>query len=218
LSAPRANVVKAESPKTPDSTDPGIFPPTVNFANSHDSHDTLILAAFVDDDPAVASLPVLSEDFPKSDACFYDSGANRHVFHDRSVFESYETTLPLSVKGFGENLSTTAIGRGSVRLTSHPGYHHPSILLTNVLHIPLARSNLVSSTQLGNRDVIATLGKHILTLSHNGSIFLDGLVERGMYRLRTKPIRPATATTSLLSRISPTAASLDTQQPGFYTA
>ena len=65
--APRANVVKAESPKPPDSTDPGAFPPAVNFAGVD---DTLILAAFIDDDPAIASLPVLSEDFPKSDACF----------------------------------------------------------------------------------------------------------------------------------------------------
>ena len=220
---PRANIATTStgSPKPPDSTDPGAFPPTINSAdssgtvNSADSSGTLILSTYLDDEPVVASLPVLSHNIPKSDNCYYDSGANRHVFHDRSVFESYENILPLAVNGFGENLSTTAIGRGSVRLTSHPTYHHSSILLTNVLHIPLARSNLVSGTQLHDRDVFATLGNHSLTLSHNGSIFLDGIVEHGMVRLQTKPIRP---NASLLSRISPTVASLNSQQPGFCTA
>ena len=108
-----------------------------------------------------------------------------------------------------------AIGHGSVRLTSHPSYRCPSILLTNVLHIPLACSNLVSSTQLGDRDVVATLAKKTLTLSHNGSVFLDSVVERGMFRLRTNPIRPST---SFFSPSSPTAASANYQQPGFCTA
>lgn len=217
---PRANAATAtiattSTPTSSDSTNPGAFPPTANFADSGDSGDTLILATTFDDAPAVASLPILSENFPKSDICYYDSGANRHVFHDRSVFESYESILPLDVKGFGENLSTTAIGRGSVRITSHPNYHHSSILLTNVLHIPLARSNLISSGQLGERDVVATLAKRTFALSHRGKTFLDGVVEHGMFRLQTTPIRPSP---SLLSRISPTAASLTAQQPGFCTA
>ena len=214
---PRANatttaIATTSTPTSSDSTNPGAFPPTANFA---DSGDTLILTTIFNDAPAVASLPILSENFPKSDICYYDSGANRHVFHDRSVFESYESILPLDVKGFGENLSTTAIGRGSVRITSHPTYHHSSILLTNVLHIPLARSNLISSTQLREHDVVATLTKCAVVLSHCGKTFLEGIIEHGMFRLQTTPIRPSP---TLLSRISPTTASLTAQQLGFCTA
>ena len=209
---PHANIVTTASPKPPDSTDPGAFPPTVNSVSSGDA---LVLATYVHDEPLVASLPVLSDKIPKTDECYYDSGANRHVFHDRSVFESYESILPIAVKGFGDNLSATAIGRGSVRLSSHPAYQHSSILLTNALHIPLARSNLISGTQLHDRGVFVTIGNHSLTLSHRDNIFLDGVVEGGMMRLHTKPIRPSH---SLLSRISSAVASLDIQQSGFYTA
>ena len=67
----------------------------------------------------------------------------------------------LSVEGFSKNLSTTAIGHSSVRLTSHPSYRCPSILLTNILHISLAHSNLINSTQLGNCNVVATLAKKL---------------------------------------------------------
>jgi hypothetical protein len=63
-----------------------------------------------------ATLPVLNNALPRNNSCHHDSGANRHVFHDRSVFENYETIAPLTVKGFGKNLSAIAIGRGTVRL------------------------------------------------------------------------------------------------------
>ena len=98
----------------------------------------------LDNELIIASLPVLDYDLPHSDYCHHDSAANRHVFHNKTAFEEYTPIEPLAVKGFGCNLSTIAIGRGTVRLWCTYGGCESSILLTNVLHILAARSNLIS--------------------------------------------------------------------------
>jgi hypothetical protein len=122
-------------------------------------------ASHLNDEVIVASLPILERDIPHSDHCHHDSAANRHVFHDRSAFENYTTITPLAVKGFGKNLSTAAIGLGTVRLRCKYGDRTSSILLTNVLHIPAARSNLVSGVRLDNAGVSTTLQNGTVVLS-----------------------------------------------------
>jgi Pol polyprotein, beta-barrel domain len=64
----------------------------------------------------VATLPVLEVSIPHNNHCYYDSGANRHIFNNRSAFKSYQAIEPLAVKGFGHDLTTLAVGQGSVRL------------------------------------------------------------------------------------------------------
>jgi hypothetical protein len=95
------------------------------------------------------------------------------------------------VKGFGDRLATTAVGHSSVCLQSKYGSRTSSFLLTNVLHIPIARTNLVSGIQLATHSVVTTLGKQNIIFTHNNIFILDGFVERGMYRLNTKPIPPS---------------------------
>jgi hypothetical protein len=147
------------------------------------------------------TLPILNNALLRDNSCNYDSGANHHVFHDRSVFEQYENITPLTVKGFGQNLSALAIGRGTVRLESQHSHPKHSILLHNVLHIPAARSNLISGVQLDKAGVISTLGNKCITLSVNNQIIVRGTVTNDMYRL---DINIATPTrTSLESRITP---------------
>jgi hypothetical protein len=209
----QANLAVADSSET-ESTDPGAFPPSITYTDSGELPN-LIFVTDDDSQPIISSVPILHEEAPKSAACLYDSGANRHVFNDRAAFETYELIQPLSVKAFGNSLSTTAVGPGSIRLECRYGSRPSSFLITNVLHIPLARSNLISGTQLAAHGVLATLGKSNLVLTYNGIFLLDGFVDRGMYCLNTKPI-PRSPT--LLSRISPTVATLDIAQAGFYTA
>ena len=141
------------------------------------------------DEPIVATLPIFSGDLPKSPACLYDSGANRHVFNNSDDFESYQTIQPLTVWGFGNKFSATAVGRGNVHLRAQHGSNSSTLLLTNVLQIPCAHSNLISGTELDRHGVISTLGNHSLTLSIHGTPFLDGFVEHGMIHLNAKPIR-----------------------------
>jgi hypothetical protein len=176
------------------------------------------------DEAVFATLPVLNHSLPRDNSCYHDSGANRHVFHNRSVFEQYESIQPLTVKGFGENLSTVAIGRGAIRLEGKYGHQTCPILLQNVLHIPAARSNLISGVQLDKAGVVSTLGHNNITLSMNNKNLVGGAIINDMYRLDLRVLPPtslslalSSTAPSLLSRIEPSV-SHSLVPSAFYTA
>lgn len=176
----------------------------------------------VETDCLVANLPILTTGTPKDDACHYDSGANRHVFHDQTAFQNYRKINPLTVRGFGRNLTATAVGCGNVYLEgNHRGSKSP-ILLTQVLHIPAAHSNLVSGPLLDDVGVMALLGKGAVVLSVDDVIMVSGTKLNGMYRLDIRIIRPATPQLpqqrDLLSRIAPAASIAELEQGDFHTA
>lgn len=172
------------------------------------------------DSVAQATLPVLNPALPRDNTCHHDSGANRHVFHDKSAFEEYEPIAPLTVKGFGHNLSTVAIGRGNVRLEGRHQNKMCSIILQNALHIPAARTNLISGVQLDKAGVVSTLGRNSIALSVNNKVIVSGSVVNDMYRLNLTIIRPSHI--SLASRIEPAslASRIGSKHKGsdFYTA
>jgi gag-polypeptide of LTR copia-type len=176
----------------------------------------------LDGDVIVASLPVLEQSMTRSDSCHHDSGANRHVFHDKTAFETYEAIHPVAVSGFGHNVSAIAIGRGTVRLEGRYGHRTTSVCLTNVLHIPAARSNLISGPQLDKAGVTAVLGNGLATLSIRGNNIIGGALYNDMYRLNLTIIRPVVQISqgppALISRIGPIAAAASSDQAGFYTA
>lgn len=95
---------------------------------------------------------------------------------------------PLTVWGFGNKFSATAVGCGNVCLCAQYGSNLSTLLLTNILHIPCARSNLISGIELDQHGVISTLDNHLLTLSIHGTPFLNSFVEHSMIHLNTKPI------------------------------
>src|SRR5258707_14190491 len=107
---------------------------------------------------AKAPLPILTPTLPHDNTCHHASSENRHIFYNRSMFEDYDMIAPLTVKGFGHDLLATAISQGTVWLE---GYHKDdkcSILLRNVLHIPAARTNLISGIELDKAGVVAMMG------------------------------------------------------------
>lgn len=142
------------------------------------------------DTVAHGTLPILNPTLPRDNACHHGSGVNRHVFHDRSAFEEYEPIAPLTVKGFGHNLSAVAIGQGSVRLEGRHKQTKCTILLTNVLHIPAAQTNLISGVQLDKAGVVSTLGHNSIFLSTNNEVIVSGTVVNDMYRLDVTIIIP----------------------------
>ena len=146
----------------------------------------------LDNEVIVASLPVLEHHLQHSDDCHHDSAANRHVFHDKTAFETYTSIEPLTVSGFGRNLSTVAIGRGTVRLRCKIGHNEAWVLLTDVLHIPATRSNLISGIRLDNAGVTTTLGHGAIMLTHEGRPIVTGKIQHEMYRLDLDIIRPDT--------------------------
>jgi len=178
------------------------------------------------DEPLQASLPVLDRDFPRTDDCHHDSGANRHVFHDRSVFETYQSIKTVAVKGFGRDLSTPCIGRGTVRVQGQFGNRTTPILLANAPHIPAARANLISGPQLDNAGVTSTLGDGLAILSKGGINIVGGSLQNEMYKLNMTIVRPSSmrplssrlSPPNLISRIGPIAAAASSDQAGFYIA
>ena len=151
----------------------------------------------------VATLPVLSEVLADNDSpddpCHYNSGTNRHVFNKQDAFKTYHHIQPLMVKGFGHDLTTHAIGRGTVHLQARCGNRTTTILLTNVLHIPAARSNLVSGIQLNNIGVGTLLINDTATLALHGQTIVEGKIHNEMFCLNFNIVYPKSR--SLLARI-----------------
>jgi hypothetical protein len=179
----------------------------------------------LDGDIIVASLPILEETMPRNDTCHHDSGANCHVFHDRTAFETYTPIDPLCVKGFGRDLATVAIGRGTIRMQGRFGNKTCTMTLNNVLHIPAACSNLISSPLLDCTGVSALLSDGLATLSFKGANIISGSLHNNMYRLNLSIICPPKPTLAerlkspaLISHLSPLAAAASSDQAGFYTA
>ena len=76
-----------------------------------------------------------------------DFGATRHIYGNRSAFTSYTTVKEGEKQVFlGDSRSTPVIGKGKVlfKLTSRKVF-----ALSDVLHVPNIRWNLVSVSLLG---------------------------------------------------------------------
>jgi len=139
---------------------------------------------------AQATLPILNPNLPRDNTCHHDSGANCHVFHDRSTFEDYDVIALLTVKGFGHDLSATAIGRGTVWLEGYHKNDKCSILLRNVLHIPAARTNLISGIELDKAGVVALMGHSTIHLYSGSKILISRELVNDMYKLDVKIVNP----------------------------
>ncbi|KAB2632504.1 DNA polymerase zeta catalytic subunit-like [Pyrus ussuriensis x Pyrus communis] len=93
---------------------------------------------------------------------FVDTGATRHVCADRNLFVTYQ-----SVDG-GENLymgnatASAVAGKGKVTLKLTSG---KELSLTNVLHVPDIRKNLISGSLLSNKGfkIVFESDKFVIT-------------------------------------------------------
>ena len=184
-----------------------------------EQNEIILMSRVDDDNDIITTLPVFDADQPKTDTCFFDSGANRHVFNDKTAFESYRPITPLAVHGVGTDCTTKALGRGNVRLQTFHGSDSFSVLLVDVLHIPRARSNLISGGQFDERGVETLLGRGKAAFTLDNVRFLDGILKNRFYHLHIKVLRRTpTSRPSLISRMTPVAAAADAIDPDFYTA
>jgi hypothetical protein len=123
-------------------------------------------------------------------AIYHDSGATRHVFYQKEIFDTYEAfSKPLNVKGFDSSLSAPAMGKGSISFKAVCDGLQNTITLSDVLHVPAARCNLVSQSQLDRRGVHSYIGNGKIHLSKNGKKIVDGQLERDLYRLNLIPVK-----------------------------
>jgi hypothetical protein len=89
----------------------------------------------------------------------------------------------------------SAIGKGTITLKGSVDGKLVTILLTDVLHIPEACTNLVSHAQLDKRGVSAEFpGSGCLLLSLKGQAIISGTLENDLYKLDLMPCKGLSVT------------------------
>jgi hypothetical protein len=151
---------------------------------------------------------VFNLQIPQTNFINHDTGATRHIFVNKDWFQDYsELSLPLKVHGFGSNLSATAIGKGTIILKTTHNKVTRQFSLSNVLHIPTARSNLISGSRLDKKGVSTLTGKGKITyLSPNGTAFASGEIVDDLYQMAVIPVKqPDNSSTSqdLIAAMAP---------------
>jgi hypothetical protein len=148
---------------------------------------------------------------PKSNVnlFFYDNGATKSIFNDHALFRSYNRfDTAVNVNGFDSGLLAPAPAGGIVRLESIVNGRKIMLDISDALHVPTARVNLISGSALDRKGVTAVTQDGKIELSKNGQVIAQGNLWNGLYRLNLTPVpqnTPSTITShSLLSRIEPT--------------
>ncbi|KAJ6491551.1 hypothetical protein DFH09DRAFT_855425, partial [Mycena vulgaris] len=66
--------------------------------------------------------------------------------------------MPLNVHGFGANLSAQAVGKGKIIMETTYDGTRDNFFVSNALHIPTARCNLISGSRIDRKGVSTQTG------------------------------------------------------------
>ncbi|KAJ6627807.1 hypothetical protein B0H10DRAFT_1638928, partial [Mycena sp. CBHHK59/15] len=69
-----------------------------------------------------------------------------------------EFDMPLNVHGFSANLSAQAVGKGKIVMSATYDGVHRQFSVSNALHIPTARCNLISGSRIDKKGVSTRTG------------------------------------------------------------
>ncbi|CAI7811878.1 unnamed protein product [Closterium sp. NIES-53] len=118
-----------------------------------------------------------------SDAWFLDTGATQHMTHSASFLTNVGAPRDVTRVIFGNNKSLPVVGVGSTRLIVDGG----PVDITNVLHVPGLKVNLLSVTQLAKKGVKVTIDDAKMNLFWKGKQFAQGVLNGELYQLKTHP-------------------------------
>ncbi|CAI5463697.1 unnamed protein product [Closterium sp. Yama58-4] len=118
-----------------------------------------------------------------SDAWFLDTGATQHMTHSASLLNNIGALGDVTSIVFGNNESLPVVGVGSMRLIVDSG----PVDVTNVLHVPGVKVNLLSVPQLAKKGVIANIDGAKMNLFWKGEQFAQGVLNGDIYQLKTYP-------------------------------
>ncbi|CAI5460024.1 unnamed protein product [Closterium sp. Yama58-4] len=118
-----------------------------------------------------------------NDAWFLDTGATQHMTHSASFLTNVGAPRDVKRVVFGNNKSLPVVGVGSTRLIVDGG----PVDITNVLHVPGLKVNLLSVTQLAKKDVKVTIDGETMNLFWKGKQFAQGVLNGELYQLKTHP-------------------------------
>jgi hypothetical protein len=144
------------------------------------------------DEEIVVNVIAINAETTKDNGVNHDTGASRHIFHNRNLFHDYSMfENPLDVFGFGSNLSAAAIGKGKIVLNADCGGTARPFSISNVLHIPTARCNLISGSRLDKKGVKTSTGNGKITyLTSLDEPFANGTIVQDLYKMNVVPVQP----------------------------
>ncbi|CAI7801035.1 unnamed protein product [Closterium sp. NIES-54] len=117
-----------------------------------------------------------------SDAWILDTGATQHMTHSASFLTNVGAPGDVKRVVFG-NKSLPVVGVGSTHLIVDGG----PVDITNVLHVPGLKVNLLSVTQLAKKDVKLTIDGANMNLFWKGKQFAQGVLNGELYQLKMHP-------------------------------
>ncbi|CAI5990685.1 unnamed protein product [Closterium sp. NIES-64] len=134
-------------------------------------------------DDSTESLVLLAGDGINSsnDAWFLDTGATQHMTHSASLLNNIGAPGDVKRVVFGNDKLLPVVGVGSTRLIVDSG----PVDITNVLHVPGLKVNLLSVTQLVKKDVKVTIDGAKMNLFWKGKQFAQSVLNGQLYQLKT---------------------------------
>ena len=128
----------------------------------------------------------------KTSDWWFDSGATVHVCNNKDLFKTYKEVADQQEVIMGNGNGAKVLGKGSVEIqfTSNK-----RLTLTNVLHVPDIKKNLVSASILCKSGVKSVLEADNLILSKNGVFVGKGYACNGMFKLSINEIKEHSAYT-----------------------
>ncbi|KAH9782587.1 hypothetical protein KPL71_008966 [Citrus sinensis] len=131
---------------------------------------------------------------PADESWYFDSGATHHLpnnmtnIHIREEFKGNDQLII----GNGQGLTITHVGNASLRLS---GSKTTCILLKDILLVPSITKNLLSISKLtsdNNISIEFCVNVCFVKDKMKGQVLLQGLSEKGLYKLQLKPSSPNT--------------------------
>ncbi|CAI7748607.1 unnamed protein product [Closterium sp. NIES-53] len=119
------------------------------------NHEGNAHAASGDADDSRETIVLLAGDETNTprDAWFLDTGATQHMMHSASFLTNVGAPRDVTRVVFGNDKSLPVVGVGSTRLIVDGG----PVDITNVLHVPGLKVNLLSVTELAKKGVKVTI-------------------------------------------------------------
>ncbi|KAH9684823.1 retrovirus-related pol polyprotein from transposon RE2 [Citrus sinensis] len=176
----------------------GYHPPDMNASVSHHSSD-------IHSAPGAAY--IANFEGPADEGWYLDSGATHHITNNmanKHIRDQFTGADQLII-GNGQGLPITHVGDASFLFKSSNSTHkHSPIALKDILLVPSITKNLLSISKLttDNNLSVEFLGNVCFVKdSLRGQVLLQGLAEKGLYRLLLKSSSSSQLSSSFLSHM-----------------
>ena len=125
-----------------------------------------------------------------------DSGATRHICANRDVFTSYTLAGDdKKVVFLGDSHTAQVLGKGKVMLKLTSG---KTLVLSDVLHVPNIRANLISVALLGKVGVKVSFEYDRIVMTQNNIFVGKGFCNQGLFVLSISEVINGNASLCLL--------------------